>query len=96
MITYIEIPENISIYVQKADIEQTSRRNVIAYVLSLNIDISNERFQQYQKDYEEKMFIFETIKTELEKEYIIPKIKSKNYNWKLDYNKNIITVIEEE
>lgn len=96
MTTYIEIPENISIYVQKADIEQTSRRNVIAYVLSLNIDISNERFQQYQKDYEEKMFIFETIKTELEKEYIIPKIKSKNYNWKLNYNKNIITVIEEE
>lgn len=96
MTTYIEIPENISIYVQKADIEQTSRRNVIAYVLSLNIDISNERFQQYQKDYEEKMFIFETIKTELEKEYIIPKIKSKNYNWKLDYNKNIITVTEEE
>lgn len=94
--TSIEIPENISIYVQKADIEQASRRNVIAYVLSLNIDISNERFQQYQKDYEEKMFIFETIKTELEKEYIIPKIKSKNYNWKLDYNKNIITVIEEE
>jgi len=44
MTTYIEIPENISIYVQKADIEQTSRRNVIAYVLSLNIDISNERF----------------------------------------------------
>jgi len=42
------------------------------------------------------MFIFETIKTELEKEYIIPKIKSKNYNWKLNYNKNIITVIEEE
>ena len=93
----INIPEEVSLLVQRADIEQTSRRNVLAYVLRFDdIDISNERFKQYQKDYEEKLFIFETTKTELVKNYIEPKIKNKKYNWSLDYNTYTITVTEQE
>ena len=94
MIKKIEIPEKLVTMIQKYDIEQTARRNVIAYILSFNnINITNERFQKYQKEYEEKLFSFEITKKELEKEYITPIIKENTkYSWNLNYNTNILTL----
>ena len=94
MIKQITVPEDITTMIQRYDVEQTARRNVIAYILSFNdIDITNERFQNYQKEYEEKLFSFEIAKKELEKQYILPEVKdNKTYSWNLDYETNIINL----
>ena len=61
-----------------------------------NVNVSDERFQQYQKEYDEKYFSFETAKMEIEKNYVKPLIKDKTCNWSLDYSSCIITITLQE
>lgn len=91
----ITIPEEVKNKVQRADIERCARRDIIAFILENNndINIDNERFQNYQKEYSEKFNNFEVLKSEIEKEYVKPNIG--NYQairWNLDYNTNEITI----
>ena len=93
----IEIPEEITLMAQKYDLEASTRKEIIIYLLShTDIDINEERFAQYQADYDEKKFSFEVTKQEIEKEFILPKVNNKKCHWKLDYGTNIITITLEE
>ena len=88
----IEIPEEATVIVQKYDVERSSRRDIILYIMQNNINIPEDRFERYQKEYDEKYFAFETAKGEIEKQYVIPATGGKKCNWSLDYSSNIITV----
>lgn len=92
MIT-IEIPKEIVIKVQRADIEQSARKEIIAYILEKNLDISSERFEQYQKEYDDKFFAFEQAKQEVEQTYVLPTIKNPKH-WTLEYNSGLLTIEE--
>lgn len=92
----IEIPEEITTIVQKYDIERSSRRDIIVYIMQNNLDIPEERFEKYQKEYDEKYFSFEVAKKEIEKNYIIPLTKGALCDWSLDYGTNIITITLKE
>lgn len=88
----IEIPEEITTIVQKYDVERSSRRDIILYIMQNNINIPVDRFDRYQKEYDEKYFSFETAKGEIEKQYVLPATNGRKCNWTLDYGTNIITV----
>lgn len=88
----IEIPENVTNMVQRFDIERSSRRDIIINIMQNNYDIPADRFDRYQKEYDEKYFAFETAKTEIEKNYVIPATGGRKCNWSLDYATNIITI----
>lgn len=96
----IKIPEDIKNFAQKCDIEKDSRRDIIIYILQNDISVINEKFDKYQKEYEEKFFAFEEVKKLLEKNFVIPNIpKNKKLKyWSLNYDSSIITieVIEDE
>ena len=95
MVINITVPENIRNLAQKFDIEKNSRKDIIVYILSnKDINISKERFDEYQKEYEEKYFAFEQIKKEIEKNYVFPAIKdiSSYISWSLDYDTSTITI----
>jgi len=91
----IEIPEDVKTKVQRADVECSARRSIITTILEQDLAVPTERFNAYQKEYEDKFFAFESAKTEIEKEYVRTAI-SNPANWVLDYNTNIITVTVEE
>lgn len=93
----IEIPQDICTMIQKYDVERSSRKDIITYILSHDdINVSEEKFQKYQQEYDEKFFCFEVAKSELEKNYIIPLTKGKKCNWSLNYSDSIITVTLQE
>lgn len=82
----VKIPEEVRDEVQRYDLERSSRRDIIAYILSNNsINISSERMAQYQKEYEEKFMLFEKAKNKIENKYVQPAAKNKAVNWQLDY-----------
>jgi hypothetical protein len=51
--------------------------------------------EAYQKDYDEKFFIFESMKTMIEQEYVRTQVDNP-LSWVLDYHTNTITVTVEE
>ena len=89
----ITIPEELRDKIQKYDTERSARRDVIVYILSNDgIEISNERFEAYQKDYDNKFFAFESAKNELETMYVQPAVNNKALNWNLNYQDCKVTI----
>ena len=79
--------------VQRADIERSSRRDILIYLMQHpEVDISEERKQEYQKEYDEKYFAFEQAKSMIENKYVFPNGKNKQLNWNLDYSSCELTI----
>lgn len=91
----VEVPEEVKNKVQYADIECSARRSIITTILEQNLTIPAERFNAYQKEYDNKFFAFETAKSEIEKQYVRPAV-SNPVSWALDYETNIITIEVED
>lgn len=91
----IEVPEEVKNRVQRADIEQSAHKEIIATILERNLNIPADRMDAYQKEYENKFFAFEEAKSDIEREYVRKAVKNP-LNWTLDYHTNIITVTVEE
>ncbi len=90
--TIIEIPGSVVNFIQRLDIECQSYKNIISYILTHeDMNISTERFKQYQEAYQNTLYAFEIAKQELEKKYLY---NFKNPQWKLNY-KNYQIIIKE-
>lgn len=92
MIKTIIIPENIRDMAQKANVERDARRDILTYIMQNNLNISEERIANYQKEYDEKYFKFEQVKNTIEKEYVMPATEGKASNWSLDYSSCVVTI----
>lgn len=93
----ITIPEEVKTIVQRANIERDSRRDILLYIMSHeDINISQERIDLYQRQYDEKYFQFEQAKKNIEQIYVYPATNGKAIDWSLDYNTNIITINVED
>ena len=80
--------------VQRADIERSSRRDILIYLMQHpEVEISEEQKQAYQKEYDEKYFAFEQAKSMIDKKYVIPNVKDNGLNWNLDYSSCKLTII---
>lgn len=85
----IIISEEEARSIQKKDMEQNSRKMVIEDILLRGINISDERFINYQKDYDNKLLEFELAKQDLMKKYNIH-----TRQWSLDYADCTLTIKE--
>lgn len=89
----ITIPEELRNKVQRADIERSSRRDIIIYLMQHpEVEVSEERRLAYQKEYDDKFFEFEQAKSIIEKEYVQPATNNKAINWNLDYSSCEVTI----
>lgn len=68
--------------VQKADVEMSSRMNLISFMISRNMDTSGEQFKRYEQEYKEAFLAFEAAKEYISSTYL-PNVS--NANWNLDY-----------
>ena len=82
MANIIKISEEDRNKVQRADVEVASYQNIISYIIANNMDISNERFKEYEKRHQEAVLAFELAKNELQKKYLS---NVKAAHWNLDY-----------
>lgn len=98
IIKKIPVAEEMVILLQEAELKCRARRDIIKYILeNVDFDVPNERFERYQKELEQNMFIYERLKLELEKAYVLPNCPDfieKKYAWKLNYGSNNITILE--
>ena len=62
-------------------------------IIERNLDISEERFQKYQKEYDEKYAMFEQAKQNIEKDFVKTTVKNPK-QWNLDYTSCILTIKE--
>lgn len=69
--------------VQRADIEASSLMNLITFMINHDVDISKERFKQYEEEYKQAFMAFESGKTMIEQKYL-SKLNAKS--WSLNYN----------
>lgn len=74
--------------VQRANVDASSLANLITFMISNNMDLSNERFQDYEKRYQEAYGIFEREKSRIEKKYLAGLNAT---SWALDYETCEIT-----
>lgn len=92
MIKTITVPEEIRDKAQKANVERDARRDILLYIMQNDINIPEERITHYQKEYDEKYFEFEQVKTIIEKEYVMPATDGKALNWSLDYHTCVVSI----
>ena len=93
MTKVITVPEEIRDLVQKANVERDARRDILIFLMGNNdVNISPERFDRYQKEYDEKYLAFEQAKRKIEQEYVLPAVDGKSNNWSLDYSTCEITI----
>ena len=68
--------------VQRADVEMSSRRDIIVFMINNNMNITSERFQEYQNEYNQKFLDFEAAKNYIQNKYLNGLSVS---NWVLNY-----------
>ena len=68
--------------VQRADIEAASLMNLITFMINHDVNITNERFTEYERRYQDAFVAFEKAKANLEKKYLI-NLGAKS--WNLNY-----------
>lgn len=88
MTNIIRVSEEDRNTVQRANIESTSLANLISFMIANNMDVSNERFQEYERKYQEAFETFEKAKSMIEKKYLK---NLKQTSWTLDYESCEIT-----
>lgn len=92
MIKTITIPAELRDKTQRANVERDSRRDILLYIMENNLNVSEERIANYQKEYDEKYFEFEQAKATIEKEYVQPAVNNQALNWSLNYDNCIVTI----
>ena len=71
--------------VQRANIESDSLMNLITFMINHDVNISNERFKQYNENYTKAFAAFEAAKAMIEKKYLVSaNIKAKMWNLAYD------------
>lgn len=95
----IKLPQDKINHIQKLDTEMSARRSLISFMISNGMDVSNQRFKEYQQDYEQAFLLFETAKAEIEQEYVDKNLNSsyqQKLSWDLNYRTNILTISYQE
>lgn len=68
--------------VQRADIEMSSRMNLIGFMISRNMDTTGEQFKKYEDEYRAAFLAFEAAKEHISNTYLNG---IQATNWNLDY-----------
>ena len=91
----INVPKEVTEKIEKYDIQYHSRQEIISEILKNNNELPlNNLLIEYQKDYDEKYFLFQKEKQKIEEKYVKPNVKTDNYIWHLNYYTNVLTIQE--
>lgn len=77
---------------QRLALETESRRDLIAFMITQNMDISGEKFKSYETEYQKYYLAYQTAKTEFETNVLKPEFGENMVKWNLDFNTSEVTV----
>lgn len=92
----IKIPEEIVNLILRYHIETESRKKIILTLLrEEEIEVTTERFQRYQTEYENRAFTFDALKKFINNEYVKPLLNNNDsVKWELNYSDNLLHIID--
>lgn len=85
----IIIDEELNDKIRYLQYEYESRKDIISYMISSGIDISNERFTRYQDEATEWFIQYNEAKKEMLDKYVG---KSYKGSWNLDFDSATLTL----
>lgn len=90
----IVIPAEVCDKIQRADIEQSARMEIIVSCIKRGVPTNEPAFMQYQNEYNEWYVKFVERKNQLEAEYVTPLNTDEHIakNWSLDYTSRTLTI----
>ncbi len=88
----IKVDEQDKNYVESLDYELTSRKDIIAYMLSNNMNTNTDAFRSYQKEAVQFEVQYREAKRIIEEKYVLPNIGDHMVNWRLDYTTSELNV----
>lgn len=92
-----ELNQELADLILRYDIDVHARKSIILTLLKdKDIEINEERFNQYQTEYNNRLATFEMLKAELEEQIIIPLTHGQKCHWELNYNSNILHIYLED
>ena len=96
LVLRVNIPEDISIYLQRLQYEYQSRKDIIALLLETHQNdvsvITSPTFIKYQELTGESVAAYDIAKAELEQMYVPKELNGHQINWNLDFNTSILTI----
>ncbi|MCM1230107.1 MAG: hypothetical protein NC489_08240 [Ruminococcus flavefaciens] len=90
----IKIPQDVCDAVQRADIEQAARREILATCIERGTPTDSLSFQQYQSEFNEWFVKFMDEKLKVEKAYVAPLNNDAETakSWTLNYHTQELTI----
>lgn len=80
---------------QRADIEQSSRREIIVSCIERGVSKDSQSFQMYQQEYQDWYLRFMELKSAIEAKFVLPNNTPERSaaSWNLNYNSCTLTII---
>jgi len=95
----IKIEENLLNYLEALMYECDRTKEIVAYMLGNNYDVSSKAFQQWDKDNQKAYIKFAHAKDKVTNEiipHLLPAVKDKAFTWNADfYGKQVIVDVQE-
>lgn len=84
MIAKILVPDEIVNEIQALDVETSARRDLIAFMITNNMNVDTEQFNKYQMEYNKYFKLFDIAKTNFENDFVKAQYPTAE-NWELLY-----------
>lgn len=88
----IKVEPAVRDYVEGLDYEYSTRRDLVAFMISNNMDTTTDSFVKYQKEMGEYNTKFKMAKQEIEDQYVKPVIGDSKVRWVLNYRDCELTI----
>lgn len=89
----IKIPSELTSAIEVAQYDYNSYRDIIVYMLSsTNYDTDTKAFKNYNELSKKAYVAYETLKRQLQDEYIVPVCGNNIVNWNLNFDSSEVTV----
>lgn len=91
----ITVPQETCDMVQRADIEQASRREILVSCIERGTSTEAPAFKQYQNEFNDWFVKFMDAKLKVEEEYVTPLNTPEQTakSWTLNYNTRELTIV---
>jgi len=90
----VEIKGELVDYIESLQYETYARKDIIAFMLEKNMNMSTDSAKEYQKEYKRYFSEYEIALQQLKELYIYanPSIADKEVKWSLDFESKMLTI----
>lgn len=91
----IAVNQNLLSYIEGKLYEKNSRRDLLAYALSMNMDLNTDSFKQYQKELEDCSREYDIAVKNMLEDYLKPELKKQNievFQFNVNFEKGVAEI----